>query len=64
MPQVKFHGTVAIFNHKSECSPRAPRLFVLERDTAQAQVPTSHYLQKPYNPASLASTIREILDYP
>jgi len=30
---------------------------------AMAQVPASHYLQKPYSPTSLASTIREILDH-
>jgi two-component system cell cycle sensor histidine kinase/response regulator CckA len=29
---------------------------------AVAQVPGSHYLQKPYGPTSLASTIREILE--
>jgi hypothetical protein len=29
---------------------------------AIAQVPGSHYRQKPYGPASLASTIREILE--
>jgi CheY-like chemotaxis protein len=32
-------------------------------NTAIAQVPASHYLQKPYSPTSLASTIREILDH-
>ena len=31
-------------------------------NSAVAQVPSSHYLQKPYGPTSLASTIREILD--
>ena len=31
-------------------------------NNAVAQVPGSHYLQKPYGPTSLASTIREILD--
>jgi len=30
-------------------------------NSAVAQVPGSHYLQKPYGPTSLASTIREIL---
>lgn len=29
---------------------------------AVALVPGSHYLQKPYGPTSLASTIREILE--
>jgi hypothetical protein len=29
---------------------------------AVGQVPGSHYLQKPYGPTSLASTIREILE--
>ena len=32
--------------------------------TAMAQIPASHYLQKPYSPTSLASAIREILDRP
>jgi nitrogen-specific signal transduction histidine kinase len=31
-------------------------------NSAVAQVPGSHYLQKPYGPTSLASTIREMLD--
>lgn len=31
-------------------------------NNAVAQVPGSHYLQKPYGPTSLASTIREILE--
>ena len=31
-------------------------------NNAVAQVPGSHYLQKPYGPTSLASTIRDILD--
>lgn len=31
-------------------------------NSAVAQVPSSRYLQKPYGPTSLASTIREILD--
>jgi PAS domain S-box-containing protein len=31
-------------------------------NTAVAQVPGSHYLQKPYSPASLAGMIRDILD--
>jgi DNA-binding response OmpR family regulator len=29
---------------------------------AVAQVPGSHYLQKPYGPTSLVTTIREILE--
>jgi len=33
-------------------------------NNAMAQVPASHYLQKPYSRTSLASTIREILDHP
>ena len=33
-------------------------------NSAMAQVPASHYLQKPYSPTSLASTIGEILDHP
>jgi two-component system cell cycle sensor histidine kinase/response regulator CckA len=31
-------------------------------NNAMSQVPGSHYLQKPYGPTSLASTIREILE--
>jgi len=48
--------------------PGMPILFTTgfseNADNAMAQVPASHYLQKPYSPTSLACAIREILDHP
>jgi two-component system, cell cycle sensor histidine kinase and response regulator CckA len=47
-------------------TPGLPILFTSgfseNANNAVAQVPGSHYLQKPYSPTSLAGTIREILD--
>ena len=47
-------------------TPGLPILFTSgfseNANNAIAQVPGSHYLQKPYSPTSLAGTIREILD--
>ena len=59
-------GGAAAATQLLELVPGLPILFTSgfseNANNAVAQVPGSHYLQKPYGPTSLASTIREILD--
>ena len=59
-------GGAAAATQLLELVPGLPILFTSgfseNANNAVAQVPGSHYLQKPYGPTSLESTIREILD--
>jgi two-component system, cell cycle sensor histidine kinase and response regulator CckA len=63
MPQMGGAATAAELLRRT---PGLPILFTSgfseNANNAIAQVPGSHYLQKPYSPTSLAGTIREILD--
>ena len=63
MPQM---GGAATATELLRRNPKLPILFTSgfseNANNAQAHVPGSHYLQKPYSPTSLASMIREILD--
>ena len=59
-------GGAATATQLLQSMPGLPILFTSgfseNANNAVAQVPGSHYLQKPYGPTSLASTIRDILD--
>ncbi len=63
MPNMGGAATAAELRRRT---PGLPILFTSgfseNANNAIAQVPGSHYLQKPYSPTSLAGTIREILD--
>jgi FixJ family two-component response regulator len=58
MPQM---GGAATATQLLRQKPGLPILFTSGFSDV-AEVPGSHYLQKPYGPTSLASTIREILE--
>ncbi|HUL34157.1 MAG TPA: response regulator [Candidatus Eisenbacteria bacterium] len=63
MPHMGGAATAAELLRRNE---KIPILFTSgfseKADQTAARIPGSHYLQKPYSPTSLASTIREILD--